>query len=36
MAVAEVDGKKYTPQEVSAKILGKAKADAEAYLGRKS
>jgi molecular chaperone DnaK len=35
MAVAEVEGKKYTPQEVSAKILGKAKADAEAYLGEK-
>jgi molecular chaperone DnaK len=33
MAVAEIDGKKYTPQEVSAKILAKAKADAEAYLG---
>ncbi|MCA9369856.1 MAG: molecular chaperone DnaK [Pseudomonadales bacterium] len=33
MAVVEVDGTKYTPQEVSAKILGKAKADAESYLG---
>ena len=29
----EIDGKKYTPQEVSAIILGKLKADAEAYLG---
>src|SRR6185436_15748492 len=35
MAVVEVDGKKYTPQEVSAKILQKIKADAEAYLGDK-
>lgn len=33
MAVAEVGGKKYTPQEISAKILAKAKADAESYLG---
>lgn len=33
MAVVEIDGKKYTPQEVSAKILGKAKTDAESYLG---
>ncbi|GHU52219.1 molecular chaperone DnaK [Clostridia bacterium] len=29
----DIDGKKYTPQEVSAMILGKLKADAEAYLG---
>ena len=30
----EVDGKKYTPQEVSAIILQKLKADAESYLGQ--
>ncbi len=33
MAVVEIDGKKLSPQEISAKILGKAKADAESYLG---
>ncbi|GAA1822952.1 molecular chaperone DnaK [Nesterenkonia flava] len=30
---AEVDGKKYTPQEISARILMKLKHDAESYLG---
>ncbi len=35
MAVVEVDGKTYTPQEISAQILQKIKADAEAYLGDK-
>ncbi len=29
----EIDGKKYTPQEISAIILQKLKADAEAFLG---
>jgi molecular chaperone DnaK len=32
-AVIIIDGKTFTPQEISAKILQKAKADAEAYLG---
>lgn len=35
MAVVNIDGKKYTPQEISAKILAKAKADAESFLGEK-
>ncbi len=30
----EIDGKKYTPQEISAIILQKLKADAESYLGQ--
>ena len=34
MAVIEVDGKKYTPQEIGAKVLAKLKADAEKYLGQ--
>jgi molecular chaperone DnaK len=34
-AVVEVDGKTYTPQEISAMILQKIKADAESYLGDK-
>ena len=35
MAVIEVNGKEYTPQEISAQILQKIKADAEGYLGEK-
>ncbi len=31
----EVNGKKYTAEEISAKILSKIKADAEAYVGEK-
>ena len=35
MAVIEVEGKEYTPQEISSMILQKIKADAESYLGEK-
>ena len=31
----EIDGKKYTPQDISAMTLAKLKADAESYLGQK-
>src|SRR4026208_2168898 len=31
----EIDGKQWTPQEISARILMKLKTDAEAYLGDK-
>ncbi|HEX9376463.1 MAG TPA: Hsp70 family protein, partial [Actinomycetota bacterium] len=31
----EVDGKKWTPQEISAQILGKLKRDAESFIGDK-
>ncbi|MBI4226094.1 molecular chaperone DnaK [Candidatus Roizmanbacteria bacterium] len=34
-AVVEVEGKTFTPQEISALILQKIKSDAEAYLGEK-
>lgn len=33
MAVVKVDGETFTPQEISAKVLKKAKRDAESYLG---
>jgi molecular chaperone DnaK len=33
MAAIKIEDKDYTPQEISAKILQKAKKDAEAYLG---
>ncbi|ADG94547.1 chaperone protein DnaK [Arcobacter nitrofigilis DSM 7299] len=33
-AAVEIGGKVYTPQEISAKILGKLKTDAEEYLGQ--
>ena len=34
LACVEVEGKTYTPQEISAKILAKLKSDAEKYLGQ--
>ena len=34
-AVVEIDGEDYTPEQVSAMILSKMKADAEKYLGEK-
>ncbi|OGH31344.1 MAG: molecular chaperone DnaK [Candidatus Levybacteria bacterium RIFCSPHIGHO2_02_FULL_42_12] len=35
MVIVEVEGRTFTPQEISAMILQKAKADAESYLGEK-
>src|SRR3990170_4178556 len=35
MAIVSVEGKDYTPQEISAMVLGKIKKDAESYLGEK-
>jgi len=35
LACVEIEGKTYTPQEISAKILAKMKTDAEAFLGQK-
>lgn len=35
MAVVEIEGKKFTPQEISAMVLTKAKTDAESFLGEK-
>lgn len=35
MAVVEVEGRTFTPQEISAMILQKVKSDAESYLGSK-
>lgn len=35
MAVVDIEGHEYTPQEISAMVLQKIKADAEGYLGEK-
>lgn len=35
MAVVEIEGKTFTPQEISARVLMKLKKDAESYLGEK-
>lgn len=35
MAVVEVEGRQFSPQEISAKVLSKIKNDAEKYLGEK-
>jgi molecular chaperone DnaK len=35
LATVEIEGKNFTPQEISAMILQKIKSDAEAYLGEK-
>ena len=35
MAVVDVEGRQFTPQEISAKILQKARADAESFLNEK-
>lgn len=35
LAVCDIDGKHYTPQEIAAKVLGKLKQAAEDYLGEK-
>jgi len=35
MAVVEVEGRQFSPQEISAKIISKIKANAEKYLEKK-